>query len=751
MTLTTTTACRLLVRGMVQGVGFRPFVYRLAQHHGLAGHVSNTAGGVDIVIEGSAPAIDGFIAGLTASPPPAARIAEVSVHAIPVANRSEFEIQASDRDSQPSTLIPPDLPVCADCLRELFDPANRRYRYPYITCTNCGPRFSLSIALPYDRLSTTMAPWRMCADCEREYHDPVDRRFHAQPIACPRCGPHYRLVADGTVHEREQAPMEASRLLAAGHIVAVKGIGGYHLACDATNATAVASLRDRKFRKAQAFALLVRDVEAARRCVTLSPDAESILTGEARPIVLARAQRQLPGVAPGHPSLGVMLPYAPLHHLLFAAGAPEVLVMTSGNRSSEPIAFEDGDAQLRLAGLADALLIGERPIARRVDDSVVHMTPSGAAYIRRSRGAAPTPVARLATDRPILAVGGDLKNTIALVVDGHVLVSQHIGDLDQHPTRTAFTRTIDDFLQLYDIDSSALSVAHDLHPEYVSTREAIEMPARRRLAVQHHRAHVASVVAERGALTKRVLGVAFDGTGFGDDGTIWGGEFFVGSVVDGFERVAHLRPARLPGGDACAAFPVQAAAGFLGDLEQLPNLHEEPFRFPVRYAHAVQLLASNLRVFGTTSAGRLFDVVAALLGFTGPVTFEGQAAIWLQECASRATAPAVVPFEFASGQLDWRPAVREIIDLRMRADDVTAIALGFHSGLARGIGETVSQLCEQHELATVVCSGGVFQNGLLLHLLHEELTDKRLALWTNRIVPAGDGGLCLGQAAIASV
>jgi hydrogenase maturation protein HypF len=754
VTLTASTRCRLRLRGIVQGVGFRPFVYRLARQHDLAGHVSNTADGVDIVVQGAVPCVDAFIAALSASPPPAARIAEMHVEATEAteaASLTGFHIRESDRGSQASTVVSPDLPVCEDCLLELLDQGDRRYRYPYITCTNCGPRFSLSLALPYDRESTTMAAWPMCADCEREYHDPADRRFHAQSIACPQCGPHYRLVAGETSQYRDEAIVEAARLLATGHIVGIKGIGGYHLACDATNAAAVGLLRERKFRKAQAFALMVRDLDAARRCATLSVAAELALTSAQRPIVLAPARCELAAVAPGHPNLGLMLPYTPVHHLLFASGAPEVLVMTSGNRSSEPIAFEDNDAETRLREIADALLIGERPIARRVDDSVLQLTPFGVAHIRRSRGLAPSAVSRLPGGGPILAVGGDLKNTIALAVDNNVLVSQHIGDLEHHATRTALARTIADFLQLYNVDPSVLSIAHDIHPEYVSTRLALEMPAFRRVAVQHHRAHIASVLAERNDLGKRVLGVAFDGTGFGDDGTIWGGEFFVGSVVDGFDRVSHLRPAMLPGGDGCAGFPVQAAAGFLGELDQLPNLHEEPFHFPVRYRHAVQLMAARVRVFPTTSAGRLFDATAALLGFARPVTFEAEAAIWLQHCASRATTSAAIPFEFASGLLDWCPAVRAIIDLRMRGEDVTAIALGFHRGLARGIAAAVSELCQQHDLHTVALSGGVFQNGLLLQLLRDELRHRPLAVWTNQIVPAGDGGLCLGQAAMASM
>jgi hydrogenase maturation protein HypF len=746
----TPVACRLGVRGIVQGVGFRPFVFRLARQYGLAGHVTNTGDGVEILIEGTRSSIDAFLEFVRASPPAAARLADMTVDWTEPTNLAEFHIRDSARASQPSTVVAPDLPVCDDCLRELFDPENRRYRYPYITCTNCGPRFSLSTALPYDRQSTTMAAWPMCPDCEREYHNPLDRRFHAQAIACPHCGPHYRLVTGDVSHEREKAIDETAQLLTAGRIVGIKGVGGYHLACDASNATAVSQLRERKYRKAQAFALMVCDLETARSWATVGPEAEQLLTAEDRPVVLVPASRELPGVAPLHPRMGIMLPYAPLHHLLFAAGAPHVLVMTSGNRSSEPIAFADDDARTRLRDIADALLIGERPIARRVDDSVAQITAFGAAYIRRSRGSAPAPVARVAAKGPVLAVGGDLKNTIALLVDGNVLVSPHIGDLEHHATRAAFDRTIADFCTLYDIDSSALSVAHDAHPDYASTRLALELPARQHRAVQHHRAHVASVLAERDALTKKVVGVTFDGTGFGDDGTIWGGEFFAGSVVDGFTRVAHLHPAMLPGGDACAAFPVQAAAGFVSELGDAGVLPEDPFRFPIRYRQAVQLATARIRTFKTTSAGRLFDAVAALLGFKTPVTFEGQAAMWLEHCASAARDSATVPLEFSEDVLDWRPALRRIIELRSGGHEVSSIALAFHRGLARGIVAGAAELCDRHGVDTVVLSGGVFQNGLLMQLLHEAFAATRLIFWTNRVVPPGDGGLCLGQAAIVS-
>ena len=434
---------RLRIRGIVQGVGFRPFVFNLAQQHGLTGSVMNSPCGVEITVEGAASVIDAFVSELRERTPPAARVDDIAMEGVTPLGVSDFQIQNSERHGEPSTQLSPDLPVCEDCLRELFHPANRRFRYPYINCANCGPRFSLTLALPYDRESTTMAGWTMCAACDGEFHDPSDRRFHAQPIACPGCGPRYRLIRDGIEVSPGQDPIaEAARRLAAGEIVAIKGLGGYHLACDARNAPAVGRLRHRKYRKDRAFALMLRDLSVADALVTLDLDAQGLLTSSGRPIVLAAPRVDLPEVAPDHPCLGVMLPYTPLHHLLFASGAPDALVMTSGNRSNEPIAIDDQDACERLKGIADTFLIGERPIARRVDDSVAYITPFGPSIARRSRGYAPAAVARLSTDEPILAVGGDLKNTVALVVRGDVIVSQHIGDLEHQASRRSFEDTI---------------------------------------------------------------------------------------------------------------------------------------------------------------------------------------------------------------------------------------------------------------------------------------------------------------------
>jgi hydrogenase maturation protein HypF len=495
---------------------------------------------------------------------------------------------------------------------------------------------------------------------------------------------------------------------------------------------------------------MVKDVETARALAELTPEAEHLLTSIARPIVLAKAKVELPGVAPDNDELGVMLPYTPLHHLLFAAGAPDVLVMTSANRSSEPIAYTEQDAFDRLGEVADAYLIGERPIARRVDDSVTRVGAFGPVILRRSRGYAPGAVARLPIQRPLLAVGPDLKNTVTLVVNGQAFVGQHIGDLDHYQAFQAFQETIRDLVAMYEVSWDELTIAHDAHPQYLSTTYALGLPSSRKIAVQHHRAHIASVLAEREECSRRVLGVSFDGTGYGDDGSIWGGEFFAGSVREGFERVAHLRRASLPGGDAAALHPVQAAAGFLTQIDGLPDVNAAPFNFPPRYNSALQLVSKQVRNFNTTSTGRLFDAAAALLGFTRAITFEGQAAMWLESLAREAPPVAAYPFPFSDGELDFRPSLFAVAEDRVRRRPVQEIARAFQFGIANGICDAVTSLCGQLHLNTVVLSGGVFQNELLLCDVQRLLRESRLEIWTNRAVPPNDGGISLGQAALAA-
>ncbi|MFZ3340558.1 MAG: carbamoyltransferase HypF [Terriglobales bacterium] len=744
------------VRGVVQGVGFRPFVYRIATGLGVKGWVLNGEDGVAIHAEGDDSILDKFHERLKTEPPPAARIVQIEVlPAVPEGFR-EFFIKESTRNSRPTVRISPDLPVCDECARELADPANRRYHYPYINCTNCGPRYTVILALPYDRPNTTMKDWPFDEYCDREYHDPANRRFHAQPVACPECGPHYYLrLGTETLHGDEKAIRKTVELLDSGGIVAIKGLGGYHLACNARNAGAVAAMRDRKFRKEKPFAVMVGRLEDAHALADLSPEAAALLTSSARPIVLAPAKIELAGVAPDNRELGIMLPYTPLQRLLVDAGAPPILVMTSANRSSEPIAYEDQDAFDRLSGIADAFLVGERPIARRVDDSVARAGVFGPAILRRSRGYAPGAVAsfpiRQSIKHPILALGPDLKNTVTLVVEGEAFVSQHIGDLDHYEAFRAFEETIRDLMTMYEIRWEDVLVAHDAHPEYRSTAYALHLPAAERIAVQHHRAHVASVLAERGAWEKRVLGVSFDGTGFGDDGSIWGGEIFEGSLSSGFNRVAHLRPAALPGGDAAAQHPVQAAAGFLSQVEGLPDFSAAPFCFPARYRTALQLLHKNVRTFRTTSVGRLFDAAAALLGFTRDITFEGQAAMWVEHIARDSCEMDCYPFPFVDGELDFRPLLQSVAADRLKGRSPEIIARAFQRAIAHGVAHAVKVLASKEGIDTVVLSGGVFQNELLLEDLKDELEDTSLELWTNRGVPANDGGISFGQAALAAL
>jgi hydrogenase maturation protein HypF len=744
-------ACSIRVRGVVQGVGFRPFVYRLACANTLAGWVQNGDQGVEIHLEGAEKDMEAFVREMRTKRPSASMISEIEVEPASSEGLCEFTIHESHHTGHPTAHVSPDLPVCDDCLNECLDPSNQRYRYPYINCTNCGPRYSVILALPYDRASTTMREWQMDAYCDSEYHNSLNRRFHAQPVACVDCGPNYTLHQNGlNVASGWDAILRTADFLCAGNIVAIKGLGGYHLACDAGNPVATATLRTRKYRKEKPFALMVKDIEAANRLVLLTTDALGVLTSLARPIVLARARLELEGVAPDNRDLGVMLPSTPLQHLLFVAGAPEVLVMTSANRSNEPIAYEDADALKRLSGIADAFLIGERLIARRVDDSIARVGTFGPVVIRRSRGYAPSAVARLPIKRPVLALGADLKNTITLVVDGNAFVSQHIGDLSHYQAFKAFTKTIEDLISMYDIDISDLLLVHDCHPQYASTNYAAEIPAYETRSIQHHRAHLASVLAERGEWERRIVGVSFDGTGYGDDGGIWGGEVFVGNLERGFERAGHLRTATLPGGDGAAQYPLQAASGFLAQIGDLPDLTQPPFNFTLRYHNALQLIRNEVRTFSTTSVGRLFDAAAALLGFVKESTFEGQAAIWLEQQARDASNSDTYPFPSTDDGIDFRPLLNAIIRDRLRGRATSEVARAFHHGLAEGTAELVLRLCQSRAIDTVVLSGGAFQNELLLQDLRSLLEPRQLEIWTNHLVPPNDGGISFGQAALAA-
>lgn len=762
------SALRIYVRGVVQGVGFRPFVFQLAARCGVVGWVRNDGGGVVIHAQGDEQALSRFMQEVRSAAPPAARIAGIeATPAVAEAHRG-FVILASDGGTAPTVRISPDLATCDACLRELRDAGDPRCGYPYINCTNCGPRYSIIERLPYDRANTTMRGWPPCGWCAAQYADPADRRFHAQPVACPACGPAYVLRDEaGPVHSGPVAIAEAARLLRCGRIVAIKGVGGYHVACDARDREAVAALRERKFRKEKPFAVMVRDLEDAAAWAHITAAHAAALLDTARPIVLCHARAPLAGVAPGNAKLGVMLPYAPLHHLLFDAGAPSPLVLTSGNRSSEPIAYRDDDAMARLGGIADAMLIGQRPIARRVDDSVVDVHGGRRVMVRRSRGFAPGCVAELPTRKPILAAGADLKNTITLVIDGVALASQHIGDLTDADALDAWRETIRDLLSVYVLSFRDVTVAHDLHPQYASTRAALALPAARHVAAQHHEAHIAAVAAEYGLLSEKLVGVAFDGTGYGRDGTIWGGEYFVGSIAGGLRRAAWLRPVQMPGGDAAARFPAQALAGFWAALrgggpsaganaidaemwERVAHLDltAAPFSLPSRFELAGRMVAAGVRCHPTSSAGRLFDAVAALLGFTRECTFEGQAAIWLEALAWTAAATEAYPFDGC----DPLPLIARIIVDRRDGRPSADIARAFHSGLAAGVAGRAARLARETGAAYVALSGGVFQNELLSVELCERLAAVAgLTVLFPRETPPSDGGISLGQAAIAAV
>jgi hydrogenase maturation protein HypF len=771
---------RLRVTGTVQGVGFRPFIYRLAREHALAGWVRNDVHGVTIEAVGDAEVLDAFAAAIAAEAPPAARVEAVAEleRGAPIDGAAHgFVIVPSEDASDVTTAISPDLPVCDDCLREMRDPADRRHGYPFINCTNCGPRYSIIEALPYDRPLTTMRAFAMCDDCAREYHDPLDRRFHAQPTACPRCGPRLRfmetpdaatpggfdaaaLLASGEGTWDDAALAAAVAALRAGRIVAVKGLGGYHLACDARDAAALRALRERKYRKEKPFAIMARDLDALEGVVELDDEARALLASSARPIVLAPKghlalgeEAPLPDeLAPDNAYLGVMLPYTPVQHLLFDGGAPDLLVMTSANRSSEPIAYRDEEALERLAGMADAFLIGERPIARRVDDSVAQVVAGAAAIGRRARGYAPAPLLRGERfERPLLALGAELKSSIALAVGGAAYVSQHLGDLGDLESFTAFQETVYDLCAMYRVDPRRVRLVHDLHPAYPSSRFAEQLGGER-VAVQHHAAHVASVLAERGAWDTPVLGFAFDGAGLGDDGTVWGGEVFHGSLEGGLRRVGHLRPAALPGGDAAARTPVQAAVGWLTALgdDAIDRLLVPPFGFPpARVTVARRLVAKGVNAPTTTSVGRLFDTVAALLGFHHTMSFEGQAAIGLETLAWRVPAAAPYPWPFDGVTWDHAPLLAAVMADVEAGAPRPVVARRFHEALAQGVLEAAIALRATHPFDRVVLSGGVFQNRLLLERVVARLDAQAIGHWRNEAVPTNDGGISLGQLAMA--
>lgn len=742
---------RAEVTGTVQGVGFRPFVHALATQLGLAGQVGNHGAGVWMEVEGPPAAVDDFLTRLSAEAPPLARIGAVTVTPLSATGApADFTIVAS-RSGGAATLVPPDVATCEDCLRELADPADRRYRHPFITCTQCGPRFTIVTALPYDRPRTTMAEFRMCAACQREYRDPTDRRFHAQPVCCPDCGPQLSLVdAEGKPLPGEPLAAAVARLRA-GQIVAIKGLGGYHLACLATDPAAVATLRDRKHRPAKPFAVMVPDLATARTLAHPTPADEALLTDPRRPVVLLprrNGSRLAEPVAPGLREVGVLLPYTPLHHLLVTEVAAP-LVMTSGNRSGEPILHRDEDALAGLASVADAFLTHDRPIHAPADDSVARTVRGRPLLLRRSRGYVPEPLTvPWRFPRPVLACGADLKNTFALAQGYEVICSAHIGDLADHPTFQSYLAAIAHLTRLTGCTPQVL--AHDLHPEYHSTRYALAQQDVDLVGVQHHHAHIAACLADN-RHTGPVIGVALDGTGYGTDGTLWGGELLVADLAT-FTRVGHLTPVPLPGGETAIRQPWRMAVSYLhaacpdGTPEELPLLRRHP-DWP-----AVRQLASTGLAPLTSSAGRLCDAVAALLGVREEISYEGQAAIELEQRAD-----PTVQDGYRLPVTDSRPLrlsgpelFRQVLDDLQRGTPVPVIAARFHHGLVDGLAQACQRVRERTGLATVALSGGVFQNQLLLTGLRDRLTAAGFRVLTHRDVPPNDGGICVGQAVVAA-
>ncbi|NLG28402.1 MAG: carbamoyltransferase HypF [Chloroflexi bacterium] len=763
-------ARQVRVRGVVQGVGFRPFVYRLALQHALAGWVRNTSWGVEIEVEGDAGALAEFERALAREAPPLARIASVEAETTPANGHTAFHILESAAQADSFQLVSPDIATCPDCLREILDPLDRRYRYPFTNCTNCGPRFTIIDDLPYDRPRTTMRAFGMCADCQREYDDPLNRRFHAQPNACPVCGPRLTLChSDGRPLPMADPLARAAELLRAGAIVALRGLGGYQLACDATDPAAVDRLRTRKRRPHKPFALMVADLGAAEALVSLTETERALLSSPSAPIVLAprRASAAIaPGIAPRNRYLGVMLPYTPLHHLLLRDVA-RPLVMTSGNLSEEPIARDNDEALARLGGIADYVLMHDREIYARYDDSVCLVADAQTQPVRRARGVAPSPIELPWATRPILACGPELKNTFCLTRERYAFVSQHIGDMQNLETLAHYEQTLALYQRLYHIAPEIIAV--DCHPDYAATRYGLSVPGEH-VRVQHHHAHLAACLADAGH-DGPAIGVILDGTGFGLDGHIWGGEFLVGDAR-GLQRAARLQYLPLPGGEAAIRHPARLALGYLWSL-----LGDAPLPAGLAMVSQVERDAVRALLPGapqTSSAGRLFDAVAATLGVCAEVSYEAQAAIELEMAAGWDTAQPlpepevadVFPYALSSEPtvLSWgetRASVAEtlvvqlaplfagLLDAQARGEPTARSAWRFHVTLAALVTKVCGRLAAQTGLRDVALSGGCFQNRLLLALLVRRLRAAGLRVHTHRQVPTNDGGIALGQAMVA--
>lgn len=767
---------RIQIQGVVQGVGFRPFVYRIAQRFDIRGYILNSSGGVVIEAEAQEGDLQEFIATLSAELPPLARIDALEVLSMEPAGDDRFTIHESAPIPGRFALVPPDVATCEDCRLDFTAPGNRRYGYPFTNCTNCGPRYTIIRDVPYDRPKTTMVDFPMCPACQAEYEDPSNRRFHAEPNACPDCGPGLALLSneqlaagippDFVTGSPSHAILKSTRdLLAQGHILAIKGLGGFHLACDASNHHAVSLLRERKRRSGKAFAIMARDLATVERLCFVTPADRDLLTSTRRPIVLlprrlAEQPTSSPAncvpisdhVAPGNTRLGVMLPYTPLHHLLFEdAPGFDALVMTSGNLREEPIVSRNQDAWPRLKGLADHFLLHNREIQTRADDSVVESFEGHEYPVRRSRGFVPEPVDLRMPVREILACGGEMKNTLCLTKDHYAILSPHIGDLENLETMEFFRDTLGHLKRFFRV--SPVAVAHDLHPNYLSTRFALEESGLRPIGVQHHHAHIASCMADNG-LDGRVIGVAFDGTGYGTDGKIWGGEFLVCDFA-GFERRGHLRYVPLPGGDNAVRQPWRSALAYLEAAfgSGAASLPLPLFRdvAPKRVAFVNTMIAKRIQVIETSSCGRLFDAVASILGIRHEVTYEGQAAMELEAVASNDS--MTYPFELSGGEpfeIDLRGTIRAVVNDVLQNMQEPIISARFHATLSQIVVDSCVRIRESDGLHRVCLSGGTFQNLRLLEHSVTGLRESGFEVFIHHRVPPNDGGLSLGQAVIAN-
>lgn len=749
------------IRGVVQGVGFRPFIYRLAIQHHLYGWVRNTSGNVEIEVEGKESEVNDFINKLKAQAPPQARIEQIQITTSPVKGYENFKIYESEAQEGLYQLVSPDIATCQDCQKEIFDSTNRRFHYAFTNCTNCGPRFTIVEDIPYDRPKTTMRKFEMCPECEQEYHDPLDRRFHAQPNACPVCGPQLELAnADGETVNCSDVIQRASQLLKEGNILAVRGLGGFQLACDATNPTVVNLLRKRKNRPSKPFAVMLSTLTETKKHCTVSVEEIRLLESTENPIVLVSWSKSrsdiVSDVAPNLNYLGVMLPYTPLHHLLLKeAGIP--LIMTSGNLSEEPIAKDNDEALTRLKGIADYFLLHNRDIYARYDDSVFMVEDNQPVALRRARGYAPYPIILPYHSRQIIACGAELKNTFCLTRDNHAFLSQHIGDMENEETLEHYENTVELYKRLFRIEPEM--IACDLHPEYLPSKYALTISTEKKLplvTVQHHHAHIVSCLAEN-KVESPVIGVAFDGVGYGTDGAIWGGEFLVADW-HGFKRAGQFEYIPMPGGTAAIKKPYRMALGYiyslLGDWilpdSIMPGLN------PAEIGIIKKQVRQKINCPLTSSVGRLFDAVAAIAGVCQEIDYEAQAAIELEMLATNsvdAKKPRIYPFniEVENGVriIRLKELLRTVIEDVIKKKAVSEVSLKLHNTIAKITAEMCQDIAKETGLQQVALSGGVFQNRLLLRLTLRQLKQVGFQVFTHHLVPCNDGGIALGQAVIA--